>query len=140
MAAANEWTAEVPESVTGLVSSCIVVPCRYNYPDPSQILTSWKGRWYHDPDEVFVFDHDSSTVNARFQTRTSLAGELKEKNCSLKMTDIKQTDKGQYWFRIMMEGYNSYSYSIHKVTILVRGRCIMFVTRFACIIFLPHRY
>lgn len=132
--AENQWNVEIPKSVTGLESSCLVVPCRYNYPDASNKISGWKGRWYRDPGENFVFDHDSSKVDANFQKRTVLVGELKDKNCSLKMTDIKQNDKGQYWFRIMMDGYDSYSYSDKKVTISVRGRCTMFVTRFVCVI------
>ncbi|XP_041941245.1 sialic acid-binding Ig-like lectin 13 isoform X1 [Alosa sapidissima] len=120
VAAEKTWTVEIPESVTGLKSSCVVVPCRYDYPHQGESISSWKGRWYLAPNDVYVYDQDSSTVDARYQMRTALVGELREKNCSLQITDIKKNDQGQYWFRIMMEGYNSYSYSEKKITISVK--------------------
>ncbi|XP_062388319.1 sialic acid-binding Ig-like lectin 13 [Sardina pilchardus] len=120
VAAGQTWTVEIPEAVTALESSCVVVPCRYDYPHQGGI-SSWEGRWYLAPSDVYVYDQDSSTVDARFRTRTTLVGQLREKNCSLQITDMKKADQGEYWFRIMMEGYNSYSYSDYKVPISVKA-------------------
>ena len=120
--AEHKWEVSVPQPLTGLESSCIVLPCTYDYPDTETHIKSWKGIWYFHPDNVIVYDQDSSKVGNSFKTRTSLPGELNKKNCSLQITDIKQSDKGKYWFRTEMDGYNSYSYNDNKVTISIKGR------------------
>ncbi|XP_031420772.1 sialic acid-binding Ig-like lectin 14 isoform X2 [Clupea harengus] len=119
--AEHKWEVSVPQPLTGLESSCIVLPCTYDYPDTETHIKSWKGIWYFHPDNVIVYDQDSSKVGNSFKTRTSLPGELNKKNCSLQITDIKQSDKGKYWFRTEMDGYNSYSYNDNKVTISIKA-------------------
>ncbi|XP_063072495.1 Schwann cell myelin protein-like isoform X2 [Engraulis encrasicolus] len=116
----DDWWAKSPASVTALKTSCVVLPCTYNYPVSG--ITEWLGIWFNgdtSTDAVRVYDHDASRVVNRYYSRVSLVGKLNEKNCSLKMTGITDGDGGSYWFRIEM-GEHKYSFINYKVVLSVK--------------------
>ncbi|XP_026039156.1 myelin-associated glycoprotein-like [Astatotilapia calliptera] len=115
---ASSWTAAVSSSVKGLLGSCVVIPCSYNYPDPKTNTTSFTGIWYNDNDQV-VYHSDASQTPGQFRNRTKLLGDLSKKNCSLMIDDLQQSDVGPLYFRIEIKGYDQYSYKNNKVSISV---------------------
>uniref|UniRef100_A0A3Q2V4B8 Ig-like domain-containing protein n=1 Tax=Haplochromis burtoni TaxID=8153 RepID=A0A3Q2V4B8_HAPBU len=115
----SSWTAAVSSSVKGLLGSCVVIPCSYNYPDPKTNTTSFTGIWYNDNDQV-VYHSDASQTPGQFRNRTKLLGDLSKKNCSLMIDDLQQSDVGPLYFRIEIKGYDQYSYKNNKVSISVK--------------------
>ncbi|KAM6909815.1 sialoadhesin [Xenentodon cancila] len=117
---ASSWTAEIPSSVTGLLGSCVVIPCSFNYPDPQKTLTEFTGIWVNEPDG-YIFHPEESQMLQQYRGRTELLGNIREKNCSLKIERLQQSDSGSFFFRIQIKDYNSFSYRTKTVTISVKS-------------------
>ncbi|XP_008430602.1 myelin-associated glycoprotein isoform X1 [Poecilia reticulata] len=104
---ASSWTSTSPASVKGLIGSCVVIPCSFNYPDEGskyEFIGIWK-----NPNGV-IFHSSSGQTLQEYRNRVELVGELKGKNCSLKIDPLQNSDVGPFDFRIEIKSYNSYSY------------------------------
>ncbi|XP_041709880.2 sialic acid-binding Ig-like lectin 12 [Coregonus clupeaformis] len=115
---ASSWTAEVPSSVSGLQGSCIVIPCSFNYPEPEEKPSEFTGIWFKDTNDV-IYHPDSSKVFKDYKGRTELVGDLRQKNCSLRIHPLHRSDKGPFYFRIEIEDHKKYSYIRDTVSIAV---------------------
>ncbi|XP_064802159.1 sialic acid-binding Ig-like lectin 13 [Oncorhynchus masou masou] len=115
---ASSWTAEVPKSVSGLQGSCIVIPCSFNYPEPEKKPSKLTGIWLKDTYEV-IYHPDSSNIIKDYRGRTELVGDLRQKNCSLRIDPLHDSDKGAFTFRIEIKDHNKYSYKEDTVSITV---------------------
>ncbi|XP_028985716.1 myelin-associated glycoprotein-like isoform X3 [Betta splendens] len=115
---ASSWTATIPSSVKGLVGSCVVIPCSYNYPDPGKTVSQFTGIWMDQTNHVIYHSDPSKTVQ-EYKTRTELVGDITRKDCSLKIDPLQQSDQGPFHFRIEIEDYEKYSYKENHVSITI---------------------
>uniref|UniRef100_A0A8C1NKU3 Si:dkey-238d18.5 n=1 Tax=Cyprinus carpio TaxID=7962 RepID=A0A8C1NKU3_CYPCA len=97
---AGEWSAEMPKSVVGLSGSCVVIPCTFSYPANGKTYTEFTGVWYKGYYELTVYHTDTSKISDAFQGRTSLTGDLRQNDCSLKISSLSSSDTGPFMFRI----------------------------------------
>ncbi|XP_068069882.1 myelin-associated glycoprotein isoform X3 [Danio rerio] len=116
---AGTWTANLPSSVVGLSGSCVVIPCTFNYPAAGKTYTNFKGIWYKVYDQSKVYHQDFSEISDEFKNRASLIGDFRQKNCSLKISSLRQTDNVELMFRIEIENLDKYSYD-NKVSLQVK--------------------
>ena len=118
------WTSNIPTSVVALGGSCVVIPCTYDH--PSNTITAWKPFWFIQStkgEKTVTVYSNVSKIAERFQNRTSMPGNVQEKNCSLQINSVKQHDTpGPYFFRIVMPGFNNYSYYKNPTRITFKGR------------------
>ncbi|XP_023187271.1 myelin-associated glycoprotein-like [Xiphophorus maculatus] len=112
---ASSWTSTSPASVKGLLGSCVVIPCSFNYPVEGNKY-EFTGIW-NNPNGV-IFHSGSGQTSQQYQNRVELVGELKSKNCSLKIDPLQKSDVGPFDFRIEIKDYNRYSYK-NSITISV---------------------
>ncbi|XP_040923743.2 myelin-associated glycoprotein-like, partial [Betta splendens] len=113
---ASSWTVTLPSSVKGLVGSCVVIPCSYNYPDPKKTVSQFTGIWRDQRNQVIYHSDPSKTVQ-EYKTRTKLVGKITQKDCSLKIDPLQQSDQGPFHFEIEIGGYDTYSYATKEVSI-----------------------
>uniref|UniRef100_A0A3Q2QZ01 Si:dkey-238d18.5 n=1 Tax=Fundulus heteroclitus TaxID=8078 RepID=A0A3Q2QZ01_FUNHE len=113
---ASSWISTYPTSVKGLLSSCVVIPCSFNYPDQGK-PHDYTGIWYN-PDGIIFHSKEPQKMLQKYKNRIVLVGKLEEKNCSLKIDTLQQNDIGPFNFRIEIKNYESYSYK-NKVSISV---------------------
>ncbi|KAL7849087.1 hypothetical protein SRHO_G00207100 [Serrasalmus rhombeus] len=119
VAKGDSWHLEVPPSVVGLEGSCVVIPCLLSYPGPDRKASDLTGIWFTDSNEI-VYHSSTTKISTNFQHRTSLLGELRHRNCSLKISPLQHTDSGPFTFRIEIEDFNKYSFTKNKVSITVK--------------------
>ncbi|XP_059369951.1 myelin-associated glycoprotein-like isoform X2 [Carassius carassius] len=115
---AGEWSAKIPESVVGLSGSCVLIPCRFSYPANGETYTEFTGIWYKEYSAV-VYHTDTSKIITSFKGRSSLFGDLRQNNCSLKISSLSSSDAGSFMFRIEIKDLGKYSYG-EKVSISVK--------------------
>uniref|UniRef100_A0A8C8HHF0 Ig-like domain-containing protein n=1 Tax=Oncorhynchus tshawytscha TaxID=74940 RepID=A0A8C8HHF0_ONCTS len=113
---ASSWTAEVPSSVSGLQGSCIVIPCSFNYPEPEKKPSKFTGIWFKGTHDT-IYHPDSSNIIKDYRGRTELVGDLRQKNCSLRIDHLHRSDKGPFHFRVEIKDENKYSYIHDTVSI-----------------------
>uniref|UniRef100_A0A673LQ44 Si:dkey-238d18.5 n=1 Tax=Sinocyclocheilus rhinocerous TaxID=307959 RepID=A0A673LQ44_9TELE len=107
----------MPESVVGLSGSCVLIPCTFSYPANGKTYTEFTGIWYKG--HSIVYHTDTSKIIDSFKGRTSLIGDLRQNDCSLKISSLSSSDAGPFEFRIEMKDFDSYSYG-EKVSITVK--------------------
>ncbi|KAK3560890.1 hypothetical protein QTP86_022886 [Hemibagrus guttatus] len=118
-AESESWNAEVPQSVVGLQGSCVVIPCQFRYPGPTKQASHYTGIWYTESNEK-VYHSTTSKISSAFQSRTSLIGDLSQRNCSLKINPLRHSDSGPFTFRIEIEDFNKYTFGHNKVSITIK--------------------
>ncbi len=116
---AGEWSAKMPESVVGLSGSCVVIPCTFSYPANGRTYTEFTGIWYKEYSTVY--HTDTSKIIDSFKGRTSLIGDLRKNDCSLKISSLSSSDTGPFMFRIEIKHLDKFTYEKNKVSITVKG-------------------
>uniref|UniRef100_A0A3Q1I544 Ig-like domain-containing protein n=1 Tax=Anabas testudineus TaxID=64144 RepID=A0A3Q1I544_ANATE len=97
----GEWKAEVVQKLDALVSSCIVIPCTFTYPENNLPRSKLRGIWHLKSDKnQRVYHEDNTRVLENFRGRTKLLGNLGQNNCTLEITEIEDHGNGPYCFRI----------------------------------------
>ncbi|XP_073719464.1 sialic acid-binding Ig-like lectin 14 [Misgurnus anguillicaudatus] len=117
-AGVDSWDAEIPNSVVGLSGSCVVIPCKFNYPSNGKIYNEFTGIWYKDGS--VIYHKETSKIIENFKSRSTLLGDLHHTNCTLKINSLQHSDAGSYMFRIEIKYLNQYSYENRKVSITVK--------------------
>ncbi|KAG7474329.1 myelin-associated glycoprotein sialoadhesin-like isoform X1 [Solea senegalensis] len=120
---ASSWSITLPSTVKGLIGSCVVIPCTYNYPDHKGKADKFTGIWtdsLQSKASHFIYHPDASKVVQQYQTRAALLGDVTHKNCTLKIDPLQQSDQGPFYFRVEMANFNNYTYK-EKVSITVFG-------------------
>uniref|UniRef100_A0A3Q4GJ86 Ig-like domain-containing protein n=1 Tax=Neolamprologus brichardi TaxID=32507 RepID=A0A3Q4GJ86_NEOBR len=94
---ASSWAIDVPSSVKGLLGSCVVIPCSYNYPNAK--VQTFTGIWTNDGNQV-IYHPTESKMLEQYRRRTKLLGDISKSNCSLMIENLQQNDGGPFHFRI----------------------------------------
>ncbi|KAM9469195.1 sialic acid-binding Ig-like lectin 14 [Clarias gariepinus] len=116
------WKAEVEPKIEALVSSCVVLPCKFNYPGTELPSSRLKGIWHEKSGkERKIYDEDSLNIADSFKDRTKLIGQLSKKNCSLEIDDVKDHDNGPFCFRIEIPGRDKFSFVEQCVDIIMKS-------------------
>ncbi|KAM4600966.1 sialic acid-binding Ig-like lectin 14 [Polymixia lowei] len=115
---ASSWTAEIPNSVTGLLGSCVVIPCSFDYPAPNTNNPEFTGMWTEETNHI-IYHPDVSKVMQNYRNRAEIIGDLRRKNCSLKINPLRLSDTGPFHFRIEIKDYDKFSYKQNKVSITI---------------------
>ncbi|XP_077432918.1 sialic acid-binding Ig-like lectin 14 [Vanacampus margaritifer] len=113
---ASSWTIEVPSSVKGLPGSCVVIPCSFNYPDPKKAINEFIGIWL-EADNHLIYHPNGSKIKQLYHGRTELVGDVRQKDCSLKIDPLQKSDLGPFHFRIEMKDFEKFSYLDKTVSI-----------------------
>lgn len=137
------WKVEVVDPMEALVQSCVVLPCKFNYPGKPLPDARVRGIWHVSSNRQHrVYDEDPTQIADSFKDRTRLIGRLGEKNCSLEINQVKDHDNGPFCFRAEIPNQDKYSFLEKCVTVNMKrefGFKIDKVSIFLCVGFLQIR-
>ncbi|XP_047665741.1 myelin-associated glycoprotein-like isoform X1 [Tachysurus fulvidraco] len=117
------WKAEVVPKLDAVVSSCVVLPCTFNYPAAQYPASRVKAIWHKKGDRNDrIYDGDGYNIKDSFKDRTKLVGHLGEKNCTLEIDDVKDTDNGPFCFRAEIQGFDKFSFEKACVHTIIKAK------------------
>uniref|UniRef100_A0A8B9ZUN6 Myelin associated glycoprotein n=1 Tax=Anas zonorhyncha TaxID=75864 RepID=A0A8B9ZUN6_9AVES len=113
----GSWAAWMPPAVAGLEGTCVVLPCRFEYPEelrPAAVHGLWYfGSPYPKSYPPVVARSRPAAVHESFAGRAELLGDTGLRDCSLRLWRLSPELAGKYYFRGDLGGYNQYSFSEH---------------------------
>ncbi|KAG8143337.1 hypothetical protein E2320_000579 [Naja naja] len=115
---AGPWSAWMPEHITAFEGTCVVIPCRFSYPEELRPPTI-HGIWYFNSPypknyPPVVYKSRTNIVHESYVGRSRLLGELNFRNCTLQISRLSPELSGKYYFRGDLGGYNQYTYPEHS--------------------------
>lgn len=116
----SHWTVDVPTVVKGLLGCHVDIPCSYNYPQNGKQAKKFTGVW-KDRNNHNIYHPDVSTIIPKFRDRTEI-GDVKHKNCSLRINRLQLHDLESFFFRIEIDNVNNYSFLSHLVQLIIVGK------------------
>ncbi|XP_035428430.1 myelin-associated glycoprotein, partial [Cygnus atratus] len=118
----------MPPAVAGLEGTCVVLPCRFEYPEelrPAAVHGLWYfGSPYPKSYPPVVARSRPAAVHESFAGRAELLGDPGLRDCSLRLSRLSPELAGKYYFRGDLGGYNQYSFSEHT-TLEVLARPVL---------------
>uniref|UniRef100_A0A8C3BM17 Myelin associated glycoprotein n=1 Tax=Cairina moschata TaxID=8855 RepID=A0A8C3BM17_CAIMO len=124
----GSWAAWMPPAVAGLEGTCVVLPCRFEYPEelrPAAVHGLWYfGSPYPKSYPPVVARSRPAAVHESFAGRAELLGDPGLRDCSLRLWRLSPELAGKYYFRGDLGGYNQYSFSEHT-TLEVLARPVL---------------
>ncbi|KAK1155189.1 myelin-associated glycoprotein-like, partial [Acipenser oxyrinchus oxyrinchus] len=109
-----QWTVWMPKDISTMRNSCVVIPCTFMYPSnvrPYGVHGIWYfGQPYPELYPPVVFKSRTEIVHESFKDRTKLLGDLKQRNCTLQISNIGMEHSGKYYFRADLGSSNVYTY------------------------------
>ncbi|XP_036420040.1 myelin-associated glycoprotein-like [Colossoma macropomum] len=111
------WKAEVVSEMKALVSSCVVVPCKFQYPGRQLPDSRIRGIWHKKDKKENIYHQDPVEIADSFKGRTRLLGHLGEKNCTLELDKVKDHDNDPFCFRAEIPDLDKYSFVQSCVTL-----------------------
>ncbi|KAM9723064.1 cell adhesion molecule 4 isoform 1-T1 [Menidia menidia] len=110
---AGIWSVRVPPSpICAVTGSSVVLPCSYDYPQSSN-AGGGENKEYNVTSEMwcladsqcitqrYVFHSTGIFPDPSYQNRVQYLGQPGTKNCSLRISDLKQSDSGTYVFYLI---------------------------------------
>ncbi|XP_065430286.1 sialic acid-binding Ig-like lectin 12 [Chrysemys picta bellii] len=111
------FTLAVPQSVSVQEGLCVLIPCNFTYPalyDTDNPSAQLYVQWYKEPatvgqDPPVASSIPSMKLSQETQGRFRLTGDPAHGDCSLQISDARQTDAGRY-FLYIEKGMFEYTY------------------------------
>ncbi|XP_053289515.1 sialic acid-binding Ig-like lectin 12 [Pleuronectes platessa] len=119
----------VEGEITAEAGLCVVIPCSFTVPEDIKVLhivwfkcESTKQRCGHG-DMIFHSKTFSDKVQSEFKGRVSLLeSDVSQKNCSIIVNDLKESDSGTYQLRVnTLPSSGSFSKFSQRATVSVQG-------------------
>ncbi|XP_053363781.1 uncharacterized protein LOC128533521 isoform X1 [Clarias gariepinus] len=116
-----DWSFTIPNTITGVRGSCVVIPCNYEFKNVQPSRTNVK--WYKLSTTGYSLVYDQSTHNIinQYKGKTTLYESSIDKNCSLKIQPLEMQHSQEKLFPWMdpnsIESYHSKNFD--HVTIVL---------------------
>ncbi|XP_051577657.1 B-cell receptor CD22-like isoform X2 [Myxocyprinus asiaticus] len=105
LSAAMDWSVSYsPTTICAIEGHSVDFSCSFDYPNTRTLkISKWfKPETHQKPDGsqqgIFVYHSSAEEINKRYQNRTVYANQ--NKNCSLKLHNVSESDIGRYFFRL----------------------------------------
>ncbi|XP_051901447.1 myelin-associated glycoprotein-like [Pristis pectinata] len=94
------WAVWTPLSLHAREGSCVIIPCRFRIPGSGRRDSTATGIWLQNGAYNGIQVYHTSWISHYYTGRVEFLGNMKSRNCSLKIRDLKASNSGKYYFRI----------------------------------------
>ncbi|KAK3544989.1 hypothetical protein QTP86_031014, partial [Hemibagrus guttatus] len=118
----REFSISLPESVEALRGLCVLIPCSFQVEEQydADLQRDPTGIWLKDGTDVNRNKVFNSKVTTENKIEGEIIGDLLVKNCTTIFYDIRQSDNGDYYFRLDISKYLKYTYTSTSVSLRVQ--------------------
>ncbi|KAJ1132559.1 hypothetical protein NDU88_010868 [Pleurodeles waltl] len=98
----EDYTLTVTSPVRAQKGLCVLIPCTFTYEDTTESPGRAHGYWFikDDPQDKAVATNDvNKQIYEKARDRFRLAGDVRSRDCSLSINDVRSWDKKNYFFR-----------------------------------------
>uniref|UniRef100_A0A3Q3BB32 Ig-like domain-containing protein n=1 Tax=Kryptolebias marmoratus TaxID=37003 RepID=A0A3Q3BB32_KRYMA len=122
-------------TITAEAGLCAVILCSFTSEvTPKRII--WYKCEQSKCDNVFYSNTKNDEVQSGFKGRVSLLEpDVSQKNCSIIISDLKESDSGLYQLRV--EGTKSFTYTVSRASLSVTGRTNKCTISLSCHLYQP---
>uniref|UniRef100_UPI00398F7947 myelin-associated glycoprotein-like n=1 Tax=Pristiophorus japonicus TaxID=55135 RepID=UPI00398F7947 len=92
--------------------SCVVIPCTFDF--PSHRYKALHGAWFkywHYWKYTVVYTKDPKYGMSTFVGRAKIIGDLEQKNCTLRINNLRPDDSDVYYFYVDLEGFTDHTFT-----------------------------
>ncbi|XP_016530567.1 sialic acid-binding Ig-like lectin 12 [Poecilia formosa] len=118
MGPGQNWLISVPPVISVLESSCVVIPCMYDYPKKGHLWKKRPGYWRRG-DDIVASNNPKFKVTQEFKGRSKITGIIERSICTWQLNDVRVTDAGPFYLTIEIPGFTSYTFSKDTVALNV---------------------
>ncbi|XP_046894437.1 uncharacterized protein LOC124479635 isoform X2 [Hypomesus transpacificus] len=131
------WSVTVPKELSVELSSDVTIQCKFTHPpakSEDSVKVFWKIRGEKTPEinendkYEFIYHPNNTWVKESFQNRTRFTGDVRKKNCSLKIQNIRESDANSLLYMRLANGFQNYSFSKDLVTIKIKDSPFQFTS------------
>ncbi|XP_067094839.1 uncharacterized protein [Osmerus mordax] len=126
----EEWAITVPKELNAALLSDVTIQCNFTHPpalSEDSVKVFWKIQGKINPEinekdqHEFIYHPNNGWVKKSFQNRTTFTGNVRKKDCSLKIQNIQESDANSFLYMRLATGKNNYSFNKDLVTIKIKG-------------------
>ncbi|XP_060708638.1 Schwann cell myelin protein-like [Hemiscyllium ocellatum] len=109
--ATEEWTMTTSDR-KAISGSCVVIPCIFDFPSHTYkaVHGAWFKYWYSWKYTI-AYSKDPNYRMSTFVGRTDIIGDLEQKDCSLKIDNLRPEDSDNYYFYVDVEGFDDHTFT-----------------------------
>lgn len=133
MNAGQKWEIDVDRHINATTGSEVIIQCNFTIPpkyDTENPKVYWKKMVKSNFDtgdkhdqNAFVYHKNETFVLEKYRGKTSLIGDIKKRNCTLKIRNIEARDQDIY---VRVIAKDAYSFREFPTTIYVNGKRFIF--------------
>ncbi|XP_072409840.1 myelin-associated glycoprotein-like [Chiloscyllium punctatum] len=108
--ATEDWTMTTSDR-KAISGSCVVIPCTFDFPSHTYkaVHGAWFKYWYSWKYTI-AYSKDPNYRMSTFVGRTDIIGDLEQKDCSLKIDNLRPEDSDNYYFYVDVEGFDDHTF------------------------------
>ncbi|KAJ1132567.1 hypothetical protein NDU88_010875 [Pleurodeles waltl] len=103
LCANEDYKVKVPWRVTAQEGLCVLIPCKFTYENMTEAAVSPYGYWFIEgktkSEKAVASSNVSEEIYEETRGRFKLVGDLRRRDCSLSINDVRRSDERTYYFR-----------------------------------------
>uniref|UniRef100_A0A3P9N7R9 Ig-like domain-containing protein n=1 Tax=Poecilia reticulata TaxID=8081 RepID=A0A3P9N7R9_POERE len=113
-----KWLISVPPIISVLESTCVVIPCMYDYPKRGHLWEKRPAYWRRG-DEIVASNDPKFKVVQEYNGRSAITGTIERSICTWQLDDVRETDSGPFYFTIEIPKFTKFVFSKDTVALNV---------------------
>ncbi|XP_078507188.1 sialic acid-binding Ig-like lectin 13 isoform X1 [Lissotriton helveticus] len=119
LVAPKDYTLTAPWNVTAQEGLCVLIPCQFTYEHTGEAAVTSRGYWFvqqYRENKAVASNDERKDIFEEARGRFKLVGDVRRRDCSLSISDVRRWDGRNYYFKYEHNDYTTTEYSyIHYI-------------------------